>query len=197
MIESYPLYWPEGRSRAGRRERNPNFKSVTFAGARDGLLAELRRLGAQKIILSTNVPVRGDGLPYANAREPDDPGVAVYFDYKKKPMCFACDKYVVVRQNLRAIALTIEAIRGIERWGSSDMMERAFKGFTALPEQNPQTWRDTLGFSPGTKVTVDEVEAAFRQLVKVHHPDAGGDAELFHRLVIARDNARRDLGAAR
>ena len=46
-------------------------------------------------------------------------------------------------------------------------------------------------------VTEEQVESAFRQLVHVHHPDKGGDPELFHRLIIARENARRDLGITR
>lgn len=151
-------------------------------------------MGASNIVMSTNVPLRRDGLPMATANEPSDPGVAVYFNYKKRPMCFACDKYSRVKENMHAIGLTIEAIRGIERWGSSDMMERAFRGFTALDEQAASSWRGTLGFEPAAKVTEDALESAFREKVKVAHPDAGGKAEDFHRLVTARKNARKELG---
>lgn len=42
---------------------------------------------------------------------------------------FACDKFNEVRLNLNAIRLTIAALRQIERCGTSDMMERAFRGF--------------------------------------------------------------------
>ncbi len=49
------------------------------ARARDDLVAELRRFGAKDVVLSTSVPLRLDGLPLAAARQPDDPGVAVYF----------------------------------------------------------------------------------------------------------------------
>jgi hypothetical protein len=47
---------------------------------------------------------------------------------------FACDKFEGVRHNLEAITLTIRAIRQIERCGASSMLERAFRGFSALPE---------------------------------------------------------------
>lgn len=46
------------------------------------------------------------------------------FDY-----VIACDEFREVRLNMAAIAFTIKAIRQIERCGTSNMLERAFKGF--------------------------------------------------------------------
>jgi hypothetical protein len=74
-------------------------------------------------------------LPYAKYKTPDDPGVAVYFELNGRSQVFACDKWDRVEDNLQAIRKTIEAIRGIERWGSSEMLNRIYKGFQALPEQ--------------------------------------------------------------
>lgn len=51
------------------------------------------------------------------------------FDY-----VIACDQFKEVRLNLSAIVATIKAIRQIERCGTSSLLERAFKGFSALPE---------------------------------------------------------------
>ena len=45
----------------------------------------------------------------------------------------ACDLFKEVRLNINAIRLTIAAIRQIERCGASSLLERAFKGFAALP----------------------------------------------------------------
>jgi len=45
----------------------------------------------------------------------------------------ACDQFREVRLNMAAIVLTIKAIRQIERCGTSSLLERAFKGFSALP----------------------------------------------------------------
>jgi hypothetical protein len=171
-----------------------DFKT-TLADTRDGILAELRRLGATKVILSTNIPLRLDGLPYANASEPRDSGAAVYFEYKGRPMCFACDKYSRVRENLRAIEKTIDAIRGIERWGSSDMMERAFRGFTALPETAGEPWRSVFGFTATEDVTSEGIDGAFRTLAMTEHPDHGGTSERFQRIMNARNDARRAIGA--
>lgn len=50
------------------------------------------------------------------------------FDY-----VIACDQFREVRLNMAAITLTIKAIRQIERCGTSSLLERAFKGFSALP----------------------------------------------------------------
>lgn len=51
------------------------------------------------------------------------------FDY-----VIACDQFSEVRLNMAAIVGTIKAIRTIERNGTSTLLERAFKGFTAIPE---------------------------------------------------------------
>lgn len=40
---------------------------------------EMRKLHADNLLISTDVPTRLDGLPFARARLPDDPGCAVYF----------------------------------------------------------------------------------------------------------------------
>jgi hypothetical protein len=51
------------------------------------------------------------------------------FDY-----VIACDQFKEVRLNMAAIVMTIKAIRQIERCGTSSLLERAFKGFSAIPE---------------------------------------------------------------
>ena len=51
------------------------------------------------------------------------------FDY-----VIACDQFKEVRLNMAAVVMTIKAIRQIERCGTSSLLERAFKGFSALPE---------------------------------------------------------------
>ena len=43
----------------------------------------------------------------------------------------ACDSFKEVRLNIASIAFTLKAIRQIERCGTSALLERAFKGFTA------------------------------------------------------------------
>jgi len=195
MGEAYPLTWPDGWKRTPAHLRQHSSFAVTFAKARDDLYVQLEKMGAKRVILSTNIPVRLDGIPYANAPNPSDPGAALYFEYKNSPRCFACDKFKTVLENIRSIGLTIASIRAIERYGASEMMERAFKGFTALPERAGEYWREILGFAREEKITADDVERHFKNLAHEAHPDKGGNVERWHQLVQARENARRDLGA--
>jgi len=115
-------------------------------------------------------------LPYAGQRQPDDKGVAVYFTYKDRQMCFACDVWDKVEDNIQAVRKTIEALRGIARWGTGDMMERAFTGFQALPSPemvNKRQWWQVLGLSQDA--ASEAIKKAYRRKAKVCHPDAGGD----------------------
>ena len=105
-------------------------------------------LRATKVVISTNIPLRRDGLPYAGQAQPNDPGVAVYFTTNDRTTCLACDRWKTVAENIYAIAKTIEALRGIERWGSKDAVGAAFLGFAALP---PSSWRKVLGAREGER----------------------------------------------
>lgn len=178
---AYPLSWPHGRPRAPYRSRSA-FRGRTFGATRDFLVNELRLLGAHHIVLSTNIPLRQDGLPYATFRTPDDPGVAVYFEYKKKPMAFCCDLWMKVEDNMHAVAKTIEALRGIARWGTGDMMDAAFSGFVALP---PPTDKETALWAEAGIMDPDNWDAekktrALRVLIQKYHPDKlEGDREKF------------------
>lgn len=188
-VEAFPLAWPAGWARAGKRKTSPF--GMGMAVARDHLLNELRLMGARYVVLSTNVALRRDGLPYANQPEPSDPGVAVYFEWHGKQMTFACDRWDKVRDNVRAIGKTIDAIRGIERWGASDMMERAFSAFEALPAPGGgvelSCWA-ILDIPPGSPG--DEVERAYRAKAKTAHPDTGASRDEWDRLRAAYDQAR-------
>lgn len=192
MVESFPLYWPENVKRTPNAQRKFGRFRLGFAIARDGLMRELDRMGAKDIVLSTNVPCRRDGMPYASAKQPDDSGAAVYFTYKGKPLCFACDQFQLVKDNLNAIKHTIEALRGIERWGASDMLERAFMGFAALPSGAvpERDWKEVLGFHVDRDITLEMIETRFKLLAHEYHPDHGGDADKFRDIVAARDAAR-------
>src|SRR5438093_12522325 len=132
-IESYPLYWPEDRPRTPAGHRVRRQFSGSFDQIRRQLCDELDRLRAASVIISSNIPLRADGMPRAGVDRLDDPGIAVYFMLKKQEMCFACDKYALAWENVRAIQKTIEAIRGIERRGTCHIIGRAFRGLKAIP----------------------------------------------------------------
>lgn len=196
-VTRYPLCWPPGRPRtpAGKRSRSKfhtmvrkqsqydpartytEKAGISLGRARDGLIDELYRLGAKDVILSTNLRLRNDGLPYADQRQPDDPGAAVYFRHDGHDMAFACDRWAKVEENLVAITKTIEALRGIERWGTGDMVAAAFTGFQALPAARVanRPWWEVLGVQAHTPTL--EVTERYRQLAKNNHPDRGGNQD--------------------
>ena len=193
---AYPLCWPEGWPRTPKHKRQiTRFVRPVSYGARyhsmnealDFLSTELGRLGAKKPVLSTNVELRLDGSPYSNRSQPEDTGAAVYFELKGRPMSLACDKWSRVEDNVYAIAKHIESLRGQDRWGVGSI-ERAFTGYMALPavgESSASDWWKVLGVP--VNATVDQVREAYRVLVKKHHPDLGGDPELFHRVQSAME----------
>ena len=201
MIEAYPLYWPEGRPRTRDGSRERARFDTSFARARDEVVRQIELMAGRyawmrketNLIVSTNLQLRRDGLPLAGQRQPNDPGVAVYFNYKKTPVCFACDRWSRIEDNMQAIAKTIDALRGIARWGTGDMMEAAFKGFTALPAPgaNPLHWRSVLGL--GATATRADVEAAFRRRRSETHPDRGGSTDEFNAVQRAYDAACLEL----
>lgn len=157
-------------------------------------------MGAIELIVSTNIPVRKDGMMYADymGRKIDDPGVAIYFKYKGKDIVMCCDQYHSVWENIYALGKGIESLRGMERWGVSDFLERAFTGFNALPPKSAsKTWWELLGYQqkPGNAVWDWEgIVAQYKSLAKKYHPDAGGDTEMFQLVNNAYQQARKEYG---
>lgn len=190
-VAAYPLQWPDGWPRT-KDIQTSKFKATTDK-ARKKLLDEVARMGGEAPVISSNVPLRADGHMRAD-REPVDAAVAVYFQRNGKGMVFACDRYDFVKDNLHALALTIEALRGIERWGASEMMERAFSGFKQLNAENESmSWWRMLVVKP--EATVAEIEKAYREMAKFAHPDMpGGSHEAMAALNVAR---QQGLDAAR
>ncbi len=186
---AFPLSWPEGWPRTKFRKSSPFTRSISYGArkrsmdeARRGLATELSRLGARKEVLSTNVGLRIDGMPYSGQAQPADPGAAVYFELKGKPVSLACDKWDRVEDNIWAIVKHVESIRGQERWGVGSV-EQAFRGYMALPapgQSSALQWWKVLGVP--INASASQVKEAHRVLVAKHHPDKGGDVEMFHRV---------------
>lgn len=189
----YPLTWPNGWPRTNPYLRaNSRFKVKVDKAYRE-LVQELERLGARGIIISSNLKLRNDGLPYVNQPRHDDEGIAVYFTRKGRDMVLACDKYASREANMRAITKTIDAIRGIERWGSSDLMERAFNGFAQLGHDDGRKWWDVLGVT--SDASAFEIETAYMRRRSATHPDKGGDATEFNAVLAAWEQAKQHKGA--
>ncbi len=186
MYEAFPLQWPIGYPRETVRHGS-NFK-VTPDKARKELLAEIERLSGDKNpVISSNVPLRKrDGQMYADVANDElaDPGVAIYFLYNENPVALACDHWKSPAENIRALSLTIDAIRGMGRWKCTQILERTFSGFPALPEvtaADTQIW-NTLGLSSKPE-NIDTIKSAYKAKVILVHPDKPtGSREKFEAL---------------
>lgn len=191
--DAFPLAWPPGWPRhKGQRDSDRRFSGPSYRWDRvyRGLKEELHRIGASDIsvVVSTNQPVRNDGLPYAQQRSINDPGVAVYFHRSKKALVMAQDRFDTVIGNMRSLTMAIEGLRQMERHGGAVMLERAFDGFAALPP--PEDCWKILGLTGhGPNLNADLVTRMFRAKVKEVH-GTGADMD---RLVKARDEALRRI----
>ncbi|NIV38132.1 MAG: J domain-containing protein, partial [Anaerolineae bacterium] len=162
-VDAYPLHWPHWfpRTDPAHRQRarfNRDGRPLTIADARGRVLREIGaftrpghtyRIDPDQVVISTDVPVRQDGLPYSGRKPPEDSGVAVYFELDGEPHVLPCDTWDRVADNMAAIAAHLGAMRGMERWGVGDLRSH-FAGFTAL-EHNPDPdgdWPYILGVSP-------------------------------------------------
>ena len=143
----------------------------------------------QNMLLSCNIRFTASGARDQNIsrRDPDDTGVAFYFDLDERPHVLACDRWDTVYDNIAAIAAHIDALRGQERWGVADLRQ-AFAGHVALPRAIP--WWETLGVS--ANATPQEITQAYRQRARTAHPDAGGDRTQWDRLCAAYETAKRE-----
>lgn len=209
-IEAYPLAWPPGWRRTQNRTRakfsrkvasrsnfNPEYISIsnvqlTIEQGTQRVLGELERFGVTpgNIIISSNLQLRNDGMPRSGQRQPDDPGIAVYWQHRGQRRCMAIDRYDRVADNLAAIAATLSAMRAIERHGGATILDRAFTGFTALPSPE-QPWQ-VLGLST-SKPTIEQVSEAYRRLAARHHSDRGGSDSEMARINVARDLLLKQL----
>jgi hypothetical protein len=180
---AYPLAWPAGWPRTTVRQ--PGKYRTSLAAALNNLRDEVRLLfgeGASKtLLLSSNATLLDP--------RPKDPGVVVYLTWEKQQVAIPCDRWTTVDANVQAIALTIEAMRAMERHGAKHMIRAMFQGFVALPAPG-EDWRAVLG-NPDTLAAA---EARYRDLARDAHPDRpGGSNAAMARLNGAIAEARKVL----
>jgi hypothetical protein len=171
----------------------------------DLLAYEGGRLGAKIVVIQLAIgehELRVDGTPRAGAR-PSHPGVVVSFESRFGPLRYASDRYHDWRANLRGVALSLEALRAVDRHGVTRRGEQ-YVGWAQLepPGAGPgpiSTREEAARFIAEQSGIPNAIHAilaghvvdrsvAFRASAKRLHPDAvTGDAELFQRLQQARD----------
>ena len=152
------------------------------------LSQELRALGAERIVLGlglTEGQIRTDGLPRADART-NDPRVQLAFvsiDHYGAPMQFNVDAFNDWRDNLRALALGLESLRRVDRYGITRNGEQ-YRGWKQLPSSTDSA--DAIV----TRAQAEELLAhygGFTAAVKATHPDAGGDETEFRKVMRAKE----------
>lgn len=204
-VTASPLSWPPTKARTpAAMRKTPQFGSGNYTRKQSGgftidaasreLEQQLTLLGVPRFILSTNLRLRQDNLPYSNQRMPDDPGAAVYFKLDGRDTVLACDKWEKVQDNIFAIAKHIDALRGQDRWGVGSR-EQAFAGFAALPppiagEPPARTWREVFNCAEDGELThPDDLSVRYRSLAK----ERAGDHDALRELNVARDQALEEI----
>lgn len=122
---------------------------------------------------------RLDGMPRANA-VPAHPGVILNVESTKGPLSFPSDKFDRWQDNLRAIALGLEALRKIDQYGITPGNEQ-YTGWKALPA--PGAVSDTFtadaaaGFlrslagDQGDGLDLSTMQQTYRRARAAAHPD--------------------------
>lgn len=128
---------------------------------------EVWALGGDDILIGvglTEYDIRQDGAPRANARPMAHPGVEVSFDSRYGRLTYATDVFTDWRDNVRAVAKGLEALRAVERWGVAKRGQQ-YAGFALL----------TAG--PGQEELGRELVARYggiTEALRATHPDTGG-----------------------
>jgi hypothetical protein len=204
--------WP-GKDRPSTGNRNAPFRAK-YAATLDLLESELNELHAKDITIQAffaRQEIRNDGWPYSSAK-PRYPGVIVGFrrhfrqwnsktsSYRewKEEMSFPCDTFCSWEDNIRAIALALEALRKIDRYGVTQAGEQ-YKGWARLPEAAPaeEMTREMAaiyiaGYSAVPKDYIlagtTQLNDAYRKAAGILHPDnqQTGNHEAFVRLQKAK-----------
>lgn len=197
--------WPEKDA----AERRPAPFKSSWQNTLDLLAHELDSIGASDVTLNTmHSPddVRLDGKLRGDSRAPAHPGVILTFERfdgldeqsnsKYVKLRFPCDTFTYWKDNVRAIALALEALRKVDRYGVRTGSQYA--GYKALPpgdftvDMTPELAADFIAKAAGmgnvpsiansilaTPVFADTV---YKTAAKALHPDKGGTAEEFKKL---------------
>lgn len=114
-----PLRWTGPSTPASRRRSRWTFKAG-WQDTLDLLGRELEHLHAKDIVIEADFreqDLRLDGMPRANARQPEHPGIRLAFESKYGPLVYATDSCAFWQHNVRSIALGLEALRAVDRYG--------------------------------------------------------------------------------
>lgn len=147
---------------------------------------ELRHLAARNVVVELDLSesdIRIDGQPRANARAAT-PAVRVAFDCKHGALTYATDRFWLWQDNLRAIALGLEALRKVDRYGITKRGEQ-YAGWKQLPAgtgngASHMTRDDAHSILVGYRPEHGGMADAYRAARRATHPDRhDGDRTLW------------------
>lgn len=190
-IERWPGDMTPAAERSSRWSFRANYHQTELLLAR-----ELEHLKAENVIIQLALPankIRRDGFPYADAK-PDHPGVILSFESPRGNLSFPCDTFELWQHNLRAIALALEALRKVDRYGVTQNNEQ-YKGWAKLTGPQPVFATKTDAFEWLAEMigwNLDAVRQSVRAAYKVAaaklHPDRNnGDETQFRKLQAAKE----------
>lgn len=222
--------WPYGGS--GNGAKNSPFRA-TYPRTLQLLDSELRRANARSITLQTGhrgEDIRLDGAPRVNARTPRFAGVCLSFEMwtpngkvneQKQPLGtyelfeFPCARFNHWEDNLRAIALTLQAIRETKKYGvgrlDRDVHYAGFKHKRVEARTGSPTNGSMTVEAAGAVIAAcaeggwtadviikskDEMESAYRAAAKNTHPDMGGTEHSMARVNVAAQVLRTHFATA-
>lgn len=174
--------WPHKQT--VRRESWPSAKSLTISKALAHLEQQLRLLGCRDVAyIEADIDekhIRLDGELRSTATFNSMPGCIVFATHGRLGnLRWACDGYRRLPENVRAVSMTIQNLRAIERYKCVRDNEQ-FRGFKALPATASQTLSldAALGVLAKYSPRIDPqtgTKAAFAQAVRAAqaatHPD--------------------------
>lgn len=162
----------------GTAQRPHSPFQASYNSTMELLEREARMLSAGKVVIELalrETDLRVDGKPYASAKT-DHPGVTVALNSKHGPLKYTADKYATWQENLRAIALGLEALRKVDRYGMTSRGEQ-YTGWKALPPAESMYERG---------LTLIRKHGGVKKALIATHPDHGGDPEDFASVQAAR-----------
>ena len=178
-----------------KERRGSQFKA-TYTKTLDLLEAELRNLQAKDAILQARITweqINNAGWPKQGVKLAG-PELILTFESANGPLSFPCDRYFQWQSNLRAIALSLEALRAIDRYGVTRRAEQyqgwrqieGPKGSFANAEQAAAFIATAAGGLDHYMEVLQNSEIrkrAYRAAAMKHHPDRPPhDAEAFLKL---------------
>jgi hypothetical protein len=187
----FPLDWPADHKRNNRWTiSRSRFQVTSIIECSRSILRRAESMDFANVVISSNMPLRRDGLPYSTGREPMDCGVAVWWTHRTREQVIACDRWYTAGENVRAIELSLDAMASLDRWGASQIVERAFAGFEALPPPSA-SWREVFGEE---LETFEQVKKQYRVAMQTAHPDKGGTALAAATINNAFEEAKKEFG---